>query len=323
VSARLQHLTDAFWSNSTPFRCVLERVRRYAKQGKVTILLEGESGTGKSFLARYLHDASPRARSAFQEVSLASLDDGVAGADLFGYVPGAFTDARGRRAGHFVSAHGGTLFLDEIGKCSQSIQRKLLRVIETGLVWPMGADRPISIDVRIITAANEDLSSLVGSGAFLAELHARLGCFRVRIPPLRERSADIPSLVDQFVKKHAADCGYNGTPPVVHPELLALLRRAPWPYNVRQLDGTVLRLLVDADGASVLTPDLCQDGIGEALELISSVRVPLSPDLIERAIESAGSKSAAARALGVHRSTLHRHIAEKRGQSRPPLTQLS
>ena len=309
-------------SQDRAFGRLTERLARYARQGAVTIVLEGESGTGKSFLARRVHEWSPRAARPFQEVSLAALDDGIAGAELFGYVPGAFTDARTRRAGHFVSANGGTVFLDEFGKASPAVQRKLLRVIETGVVWPIGSDRPISTDVRLVVATLEPLSALVAEGSMFPDLYARLGCFHLRIPPLRERVADIPHLVETSIEKHAPSCGYSGSRPNVHPDLMELLLQAPWPYNIRQLDAVVLRLLVDAVGAPSLTPQLCDGHVEEWLGVSRSPRVPLSADVLKRAIETTGSVSGAARELGVHRSTVHRHLADDRlrstGGSIPP-----
>ena len=304
-------------SRDRDFRRMTQRLVRYARHGGVTIVLEGESGTGKSFMARQVHDLSPRAARPFQEVSLAALDDGIAGSELFGHLPGAFTDARTRRVGHFVSANGGTLFLDEFGKASSAVQRKLLRVIQTGVVWPIGSDRSVTVDVRLVVATLEPLSELVAKGALFPDLYARLGCFHLRIPPLRERAGDIPLLVDAFVSKHASSCGYGNNLPTVHPDLMELLRRAPWPYNVRQLDAVMLRLLVDAAGASVLTPDLCVDGLEQWLAVVLQPRVTISSESLKRAIEATGSVTGAARELGVHRSTVHRHLAEGRLRDAP------
>jgi len=308
--------SDGLSSHDPSFRQVLARVARYAACDHVTILLEGESGTGKNFLARRVHALSPRASGPFREVSLAACDDALAGSELFGHERGAFTDARQRRVGHFVSADGGTLFLDELGKASPVVQRKLLRVLETGECWPVGADRSVPVRVRLVAATNVSLPTLVARDQFLPDLYARLGCCRIVIPPLRERRADIPALVEGAIRRHAPLCGYEGDGPIVDPELMEVLIRAPWPYNIRQLEGTILRLLIDACGAPVLTPALCVDDLTQlAADPIApgtfDVRLSahsVSDDQMERAVREAGSVSAAARRLGVHRATIYRRI---------------
>jgi DNA-binding NtrC family response regulator len=224
------------------------------------LLIEGESGTGKTYFARELHLASERAAGPFEYVVLSALDDSLASSELFGHVEGAFTDARRSRAGRFATARGGTLFLDEIGKASAAVQQKLLHAVEYGEIRPVGADRDVRVDVRIIAASNVPLEQLVLGERFLPDLHARLNAFRVRLPPLRERRADIPAFVEQFVVAHALALGYPRTPSI-HPDLMAALQRAPWPNNVRQLDSTLLRLLVDVDGAGELRLEHCVDDL--------------------------------------------------------------
>lgn len=310
-----------------PVRCderslqVLERVRRYAKHDRAIIALEGESGTGKNRIARHIHQVSHRAARPFREVSLAALDDGIAGSELFGHVQGAFTDARQRRDGHFASANGGTLFLDELGKSSAGIQKKLLRVLESGEVWPVGSDRAVRVDVRLVTATNIPLQDLVTRGEFLPDLYARLGCFRIRIPPLRERPADIAPLVEHFVVTHGPSFGYD-TPPVVHPDLMEALERATWPFNVRELEGTMMRLLVDADGAPVLTLRLCVDDLAHLAAPVRQERPALSLETVRRAVAETGSVSAAARSLGVHRATLYRQFPDIASDGTPMTSKL-
>ncbi|MFL5576860.1 MAG: sigma 54-interacting transcriptional regulator [Gemmatimonadaceae bacterium] len=296
-------------ARSAAFRSTLAAIERYARHPRATVLLEGETGTGKTYLASLLHTLSPRRGKPFQTVVLASLDDGLAGSDLFGHVPGAFTDARHGRVGHFVSANGGTLFLDEIGQASLTIQRKLLHAVEHKEIWPVGTDRAVRVDVRLVAASNVPLETLVERERFLPDLLPRLSAFRVRIPPLRERRADIPDLVDQFVARHASQCGYR-TPPDVDPDLMEVLRRAPWPYNVRQLDAVVQRILVDAEGAAALTPAHLADDFDGPTD-----RVSREPDLgarIESALAATGSISGAARKLNVARSTVQRHLNRSR-----------
>jgi two-component system response regulator HydG len=192
-------------------------------------------------------------------VVLSTLDDNLAASDLFGHVRGAYTDARHQRSGCFSSASGGTLFLDEIGKASASVQRKLLHAIERREIWPVGSDRAVRIDVRLVAATNVPLEQLVATAGFLPDLLARLNAFRVRIPPLRERAGDIPALVEQFLEARATQCGYTDGTPSVDARLLQVLQAASWPNNLRQLDAAMHRILVDSDGASELTLAHCED----------------------------------------------------------------
>lgn len=293
-------------SHSQAFREVILRLRRFAPVDTAFVLLEGETGTGKNYLARFLHTHSRRSTGTFREANLAAVDDALAGSELFGHVRGAFTDARTPRSGHFVLAHGGTLFLDELGKASLHVQRRLLRVVETGDCWPIGAERPVQVDARLIGATNVPLKQLVEQGEFLADLHARLGCFRVRIPPLRERRDDIPDLITESLARQAGVTGY-ASPPGVSGDLMDALVAYNWPQNVRELQSVVLRLLVDAGGAPILQLDLCS---GDLAYLQSTPRDSdvLSRELIERTIRNAGTVVAAASRLGVHRSTVYRAL---------------
>jgi DNA-binding NtrC family response regulator len=300
-----------FVARSAVFRRTLEQLERFAVHERATVLLEGESGTGKTYCARHLHLRSVRARAPFQHVMLSALDDNLVGSDLFGHVSGAYTDARRSRQGCFVSASGGTLFLDEIGKASVAVQRKLLHAVEYGEVWPLGADRAVQVDVRIVAATNVSLEALVQGGGFLPDLVPRLGACRVRVPPLRERQADLPALVTQLLAASAAACGYR-MPPQVTDELLLALQRAPWPFNLRQLDATLQRLLIDAAGASTLRLDHCTGELAYLRAL--APRAPLTSSTLRDAISQAGSVAAAARSLGVARCTIYRHLARLRVQ---------
>ena len=235
---------------------VLDELEKLARSPTVPILLEGESGTGKTRIARCVHESSARAGGPFHAVNMGGLDDALAGSELFGHVSGAFTDARQARAGLFASSLGGSLFLDEIGKTSLSVQRKLLHVIEGAEMRPIGSDRAIRIDVRVIAASNRHLEDLAHEGAFLPDLYARLQVFCVRLPSLRERRADIPVLVDDAVDAYRVACGYGHRPDVA-PTLMKALIEAPWPNNLRQLDATVHRIMIEAQGALELRLDHC------------------------------------------------------------------
>ena len=289
---------------SAAFLRLLGELRRLARSANVPILLEGESGSGKTLIARYVHNWSPRSSAPFHAVNVGAWDDALAGSELFGHVPGAFTDARRARPGHLVSAHTGTLFLDEIGKAGRGVQRKLLQVIETGEMRPVGSDRSVRVDVRIIAASNRHIAELTAEGVFLPDLYARLEVFRVRLPALRERRADIPLLVEDAVTAHFASCAYTHAPEVSS-ELMNALKRAPWPNNLRELDATLHRILLDAEGAPVLGLDHCMGCLHYLRELGGRTAVPTNAAIGE-AIARHGSVMKAARELGVDRGTLYR-----------------
>jgi DNA-binding NtrC family response regulator len=292
-------------TRSVPFRRALDEISRLAQNDEVPVVLEGESGTGKTTIAHWIHVASRRKAGQFQRVDLSTVDEALASATLFGHTAGAFTDARSPRAGAFVSAAGGTVFLDEIGKASKSIQQKLLHAVEAKEIQPVGSDRMIRVNVRVIVASNVRLEELVLQGLFLPDLFARLKCFRVWLPPLRERRADIPVLVEQSIMAHAPGSGYSA-PPMVSPELMRAFQNARWPFNVRELDNAVQRLLVDAGGAQVLMLHHCSESLAP-LRAAAEHKQRLTPERIEAAIKQAGGVAQAARMLGVDRGTLHRH----------------
>jgi DNA-binding NtrC family response regulator len=303
---------DHLGFRSTAFLDMLRRARRLAGDRTAPILIEGETGTGKTTIARMIHDNSPRASAPFRAVILSTLDDALASSELFGHMEGAFTGARHSRKGLFATGHGGTIVLDEIGKTSMPVQQKLLHVVEYGEFRAVGSDLDLRVDVRIVAATNVPLEKLVADGLFLPDLYARLQLFRLRLPALRERRADIPTLVEHYVVKHAPACGYD-VPPTIDPELMAALQRTDWPHNLRQLDGTIHRLLIDAEGARTITLAHCIDDL--AYLQGSAPRPPLTDDRVASALGSAGSVAGAARLLGVDRTTVHRFL---RRQSNAP-----
>jgi DNA-binding NtrC family response regulator len=298
-------------TRSATYAKALEQLRRYAALDGVPVLIEGETGTGKSWFARMLHAWSLRARRAYYHVNLAALDDAIASSDLFGRLSGAFTGASQRRAGYFASADGGTLFLDEIGQTSLAIQRKLLHAIEYGEVWPVGADRAIRVDVRIVAATNRPAATLVQEERMLHDLLPRLAAFRIRIPPLARA----------LVTRDAARFGGYASAPALSAALERRLEHEPWPGNVRQLEGVMRRVLVDACGERTLGAALLDDAVGDTPWLdtptettpVASHRRADAPVAVAIDVESAMRdgvpKAELARQLGISRATLYRRIS--------------
>lgn len=239
-------------------------------------------------------------------VVLSTLDDALAGSALFGHIAGAFTDARQPRTGGFLSAQHGTLFLDELGKCSLAVQQKLLHVIETGEFQPMGSDRVVRVDMRIIAATNVSLEELVLEGRFLSDLLARIEAFSVRIPALRERRVDIPHLAAAVVEGKFRDCGYDA-PPAISKELMAVFVRAPWPHNLRELDTTIHRVMLQPRGALCVSVEHWRAAFPKRAASLAPRR-PITASLVRQTIEVAGTVSAAAKILGANPSTLYRHL---------------
>jgi DNA-binding NtrC family response regulator len=286
----------------------LRTIETLAPYEQTTVLIVGESGTGKSYAARLLHQRSPRARATFHQVLLSSLDDNLAASDLFGHLSGAYTDARQSRPGHFVTAPPGTLYLDEIRTATRGGPRKLLHAIDRHEIWPVGSDRSVRVDVRVVLASNVPLETLVAEQEFLGDLFARIEPFQVRLPSLRERRADIPALVRQFVALRAAACGHPLGAPKVDPELMAALCRAEWPYNLRQLDGAVQRILIEAAarGSRVLSLEHC---VGQLAHLRgSNVRLRVTPQMVRERMAETGSAKATADSLGISRWTVYRYL---------------
>ncbi len=227
----------------------------------VPLLIFGESGTGKELVARALHAASPRAAGPFVAVNAAALSPTLLESELFGHEKGAFTGAERARTGRFEAAAGGTLFLDEIGDLPAEVQVKLLRVLQERAIERVGSNRPVEIDVRIVSATHRDLLQDVRDGRFREDLYYRLAVVTVELPPLRRRRADIPLLVDHFAAKHAA---LGVAPRTFTREAMDRLVRYDYPGNVRELENVVQRSLVLARGESVTTQDLPPNVLGAA-----------------------------------------------------------
>ncbi|RYZ39165.1 MAG: sigma-54-dependent Fis family transcriptional regulator [Myxococcaceae bacterium] len=290
-----------------PVRRLIERVAPSA----APVLVTGEHGTGKEVVARLLHAASPRADRPFVAVNSGGLSEGVFESELFGHVKGAFTDAKTDRIGCFELADGGTLFLDEIGNMPLGQQAKLLRVLQTGELHPVGSSRMRKVDVRVVSATNVDLGRAVTEGRFREDLLYRLNTVEVLLPPLRERREDIPLLAAHFLAAQGQRYGRPG----VHlsPDALEALLAYPWPGNVRELEHAVERSLLMATGDRVEAEDLllkrAGQGPGGSARLEEMTLEEVERYLIERALgRQDGNVSEAAKALGLSRSALYRRL---------------
>jgi two-component system response regulator PilR (NtrC family) len=215
-----------------------------------TVLIEGETGTGKELVARAIHSHSPRHEKAFVAVNCGALPDTLLESELFGYKAGAFTDARKDKPGRFAVAEGGTLFLDEIGDVSPALQMRLLRVLQERVYEPLGSVLPVKADVRIVAATNKNLAEEIGAHRFREDLYYRLNVIPLHIPPLRERKEDIPLLVEHFITR------YSGTPRKISPDALKLLINYPWKGNIRELENLIERVLLMTDKNEITAADI-------------------------------------------------------------------
>jgi len=242
---------------SEPMRRTMEQVRRVAATD-ATVLVLGESGTGKELVARALHDASPRAGRPFITISCAAIPEPLLESELLGHERGAFTGAVRRKLGRFELAHGGTLFLDEVGELPQAVQVKLLRVLQERRFERVGGEETVEVDVRVVSATNRDLATMVKTGAFREDLYYRLAVVPLTLPPLRDRPGDVRALAEHFLVKLAPRAGRRARG--FEPETLALLERHRWPGNVRELENAVAQALIFAEGELIRPEDL-PDGL--------------------------------------------------------------
>ena len=229
-------------------RRVREMIERAAPT-PATVLITGESGTGKELVARAIHRLSPRKNGALVQVNCAAIPDELIESELFGHEKGSFTGAVRRQTGKFVSAHGGTIFLDEVGDMSPRTQAKVLRVLQNGEVEPVGAEKTVQVDVRVVAATNRDLEGEIKAGRFREDLYYRLNVIPLRTPPLRERLDDIPVLVDWFVRRYSQADNYR--PKRFTPDAVAQLQSMPWRGNVRELKNLVERMLILTPGDAI------------------------------------------------------------------------
>ncbi|HET7697747.1 MAG TPA: sigma 54-interacting transcriptional regulator [Vicinamibacterales bacterium] len=297
-------------------RAIGEVVRRIdlVSASSSTVLITGETGTGKELVARAIHQRSARRAMPFVSVNCAAIPDTLLESNLFGHVRGAFTDATSTKRGRFSLADRGSIFLDEIGTMSGGLQAKLLRVLQEREVEPLGAERAERVDVRVIAATNRDLHQLVEEGRFQADLFYRLLVVPIVVPPLRERADDIPMLVDHFVEKHAAR---NHKPiAAIEDGVIATLQGYHWPGNVRQLEHTIERAVVLTTGTviarDVVTIEARTPAAGAgALSLNLQQNVErVERDTIRRALEMSPLKRQAATLLGISPRALTYYLAK-------------
>ena len=273
-----------------------------------TVLIQGESGTGKELVAKALHDLSPRRGEAFITVNCAALPETLLESELFGHEKGSFTGAAERRLGRFELADGGTIFLDEIGEIPLSTQVKLLRVLESRNFFRVGGAQAIKVNVRVIAATNADLKAEVSSGRFREDLLFRINTIEVRVPPLRERREDIPSLAHHFLRQHAGR--YRKTTRGFSEASMRSLVEHPWPGNVRELDHAVERAVLMAAGPEISPADLGLRVGSEATARLDEMSLEeVESFLIRKALgRFDGNVSRAADALGLSRSALYRRL---------------
>jgi len=300
---------------SEPMRRVFERIRMVADV-RSTVLIEGETGTGKELVARALHHSGPRRKKPLIAINCAALPEALVESELFGHQKGAFTGAVERRTGKFQAADGGTLLIDEIGDMPLELQSKLLRALETGSITPIGGNKEISLDVRIVASTNRNLQDFVADGKFREDLFYRLNVVNIHLPPLRERVDDIPLLVRAFVDELAAE---NNRPVKdVSPAALVQLKTFDWPGNVRQLRNVLESVIVTATREIIEAEDLPepirQTSARHAARSFVNPGMTLEEmerDAIRLALARAGgNRTDASIALGISVRTLQRKIKE-------------
>jgi DNA-binding NtrC family response regulator len=329
--ARLRAQTeDGFRSRiigKTPaMQRVFDLIERVAPT-RATVLVSGETGTGKELVARAIHDVSDRSRKPFVPVTCSALTPTLLESELFGHRKGAFTGAIQSKRGLFEAAQGGTIFLDEVSTISQSTQVKLLRVLQERVVTPVGGTEPVAVDFRVVAATNEELEAKVRSGEFREDLYYRMNVFPIRVPPLRERKEDIPLLANAFRLRFAEENGMDAPP--IMPETLSRMMGYDWPGNVRELENAIERSLILHAGARSLPFEpaagqaVSSDGTGR--DLLGRARPErwdldrLEQEYILEVLDEEGWHQArAAQILGINRRTLYRKLKRYRKEGLLP-----
>jgi len=297
-----------------PHMVALLRQLQQAAPTEACILLQGESGTGKNVLARMVHRLSTRANFPFVEVNCAAIPSELLESEFFGHVKGAFTGATAARSGRFLAAHHGTLFLDEIGEVPLYLQAKFLKAVQERTFEPVGSDKSLTVNVRIISATNRNLKDAVEARQFRADLYYRLSVVTLHIPPLRHRKTDIPLLIEHFMNQLVLR-GYSRA--VLAPDVLRLFLDYPWPGNVRELENVLEHALICACDGIIQKESLPRD-LRDFAENRTSVPMPaaaagdneskLRGQILFALKRTNGNKAAAAKLLGIDRTTLWRRM---------------
>ncbi|HZF29493.1 MAG TPA: sigma-54 dependent transcriptional regulator [Gammaproteobacteria bacterium] len=294
--------------DSPPIARLLGDIDKVARTDAAVLIL-GENGTGKELVARAIHRASARADGPFVQVDLGAIPESLFESELFGHKRGAFTDAKDDRAGRFEIAAGGTLFLDEIGNLSLPLQAKLLGVLQTGAVTRMGTDTPIRVDARIVSATNVARDDLLDKQRFRQDLLYRINTIEIHVPPLRERTDDIPLLIDHYAQRFARKYGKMLAP--VPEATRAALRAYSWPGNVRELVHAVERTVIMAEDSALKLEHLLLEPRSAPVQDAQLNLEALERDAIRRAVaKHGGNLSKAAQELGLGRTTLYRKMAK-------------
>ncbi len=286
---------------------------------RVTVLIEGKTGTGKELIASAVHYRSKRKDKLFVAQNCAALPETLLESELFGHKKGSFTGATEEKKGLFEVADGGTLFLDEVTEMPLSLQAKLLRVLQEGEVRPIGAPTPKVIDVRIVAATNRELEKEVAEGRFREDLYYRLKVFPIRVPPLKERVDDVPLLAEYFLKKYSAEIGK--TLSGFSQEAMELLMSYNWPGNVRELENEVQRIVIQADDEELASPELLSPRVRRVESIVSKAAVKKGTlrqmmdqvekyFLVESLREHKNNKTSAAKTLGITREGLHKKLRQ-------------
>ena len=297
-------------------RAIAEVIRRIelVSATRSTVLITGETGTGKELVARAVHHRSAQRDMPFIKVNCAAIPETLLESELFGHVKGAFTDATGTKRGKFSLANRGSIFLDEIGTMSSGLQAKLLRVLQEREIEPLGGERTEHVDVRVIAATNRDLQQLVGTGRFQDDLFYRLHVVPIVVPPLRERLEDIPMLVEYFVHKHASRCGKSID--LLEEGVMARLHAYHWPGNVRELENAIERAVVLTTGSAITSEAVTLGGtVSVQPSGVPSLKLRQNVEWIEcetirRALEVSTLKRQAARLMGISPRALSYYLAK-------------
>jgi DNA-binding NtrC family response regulator len=299
------HVTFDMVGKSEVFQAVLRKIQIVAPTD-ATVLIEGDTGTGKELVARAIHDLSSRSKRSFVMVNCAAIPATLLESELFGHEKGAYTGAFAQKVGRYELAHQGTLFLDEIGEIPLELQPKLLRVLQEQEFERLGSNRTINVDVRVIAATNRNLTKMVSEGKFRSDLYYRLHVFPLTVPPLRDRREDIPLLAKFFLNKHSKRMGKHVEK--IPPETMRALCRWQWPGNVRELENTIERALILSEGTTLNLPVGEVTGHGGVLQVHENVQTLAASerDAILRALREAhGVIACAAIKLGMRRTTLN------------------